>query len=81
MRERRIEAAWIATTLEAPERVEVLADSSGNVHYLKRIEAFEHRWLRVIVNPNASPQSRSFLIEGSNETHRAQRRCAVFALG
>jgi len=38
-----------------PERVEPLADIHENTHYLKRIQDFGDRWLRVVVNPNVEP--------------------------
>jgi hypothetical protein len=45
----------VADTLSHPERVEPLADSQGNTHYLKQISDFGDRWLRVVVNPTVEP--------------------------
>jgi hypothetical protein len=56
LRERRLSPLWVEETLQHAERIEPLADSQGNTHYLRRIEAVENRWLRVVVNPNASPK-------------------------
>ncbi|MEL0602344.1 MULTISPECIES: DUF4258 domain-containing protein [Planktothrix] len=52
---RKILESWIEQTLLYPERVELLADIHGNTHYLKRIQEFGDRWLRVVVNPNVEP--------------------------
>ncbi len=56
MRERKIPVSWVELTLLNAERVVANADSYGNTHYLMRIEVAENRWLRVVVNPNVSPQ-------------------------
>jgi hypothetical protein len=55
MQERNIQPLWLTTTLSAPDRLLPLADPRGNTHYLKQISDFGDRWLRVVVNPNVSP--------------------------
>lgn len=55
MQERNILEAWVTEALTYPERVEPLADSQSNTHYLKRISDFGDRWLRVVVNPTVQP--------------------------
>ncbi len=45
MQVRRILPIWVAETLQHPERVITDADSAGNIHYLRRIEAAGNRWL------------------------------------
>jgi hypothetical protein len=56
MQERNILELWIEETLADPEKLLFLADSHGNTHYLKRIQDFGDRWLRVVVNPNLTPK-------------------------
>jgi hypothetical protein len=56
MQERRIASIWVEETLQNAERIVVNADSEGNTHYLKRIEAVSNRWLGVVVNPTVSPK-------------------------
>jgi esterase/lipase superfamily enzyme len=56
MQVRRISPDWVAETLQNPERLVTDADSAGNTHYLRRIEAAGNRWLRVVVNPMVSPK-------------------------
>jgi hypothetical protein len=55
MQKRKILELWVEQTLLHSERVEILADVHGNTHYLKRIQEFGDRWLRVVVNPNIEP--------------------------
>ena len=52
---RKIKESWVLQTILQPDRVELLADVHGNTHYLKRIQEFGDRWLRVVINPNAEP--------------------------
>jgi Domain of unknown function (DUF4258) len=54
--ERNILELWIEETLVDPDKLLPLADSHGNTHYLKRIQDFGDRWLRVVVNPNLTPK-------------------------
>jgi hypothetical protein len=56
MQERNILELWIEETLVDPEKLLLIADSHGNTHYLKRIQDFGDRWLRVVVNPNLTPK-------------------------
>jgi hypothetical protein len=56
LEQRRIKIEWLQQTLSKPDRQIVGADSYGNTHYLKQIEEFECRWLRVVVNPSHNPQ-------------------------
>ncbi|MBF2078224.1 MAG: DUF4258 domain-containing protein [Synechococcales cyanobacterium T60_A2020_003] len=56
IQERNIEMAWVEATLASPDRLLPVADSYGNTHYLKQINDFGDRWLRVIVNPNVDPK-------------------------
>ena len=54
--QRQIKMEWLNQTLSDPDRQIVGADSYGNTHYLKKIQEFGDRWLRVVINPNGSPQ-------------------------
>lgn len=56
IQQRNLLELWIEETLSNPQRVEPLADSHGNTHYLKQISSFGDRWLRVVVNPNVAPK-------------------------
>jgi len=56
MQERNILESWIQEALAEPEKLLSFADAYGNTHYLKRIQNFGDRWLRVIVNPNSNPE-------------------------
>ena len=56
LEQRRIKIEWLQQTLSKPDHQIVGADSYGNTHYLKQIEEFEYRWLRVVVNPSHNPQ-------------------------
>jgi hypothetical protein len=53
LEERKIKDKWVRAALEAPERKEQKED--GTVDYLKPIEEFDHRYLRVAVNPCTQP--------------------------
>jgi hypothetical protein len=53
MRERNIQKDWVKLAIEDPERKEQMDD--GTVHYIKAIDQYEGRFLRVVVNPNVSP--------------------------
>ncbi len=52
--ERGIRESWVKDALENPERVEQKDD--GTAHYLKRVEEFGDRYLRVVVNVNIEPK-------------------------
>ncbi|HMP08308.1 MAG TPA: DUF4258 domain-containing protein [Lacipirellulaceae bacterium] len=56
IRERGIELQWANDACETPDAVEPRND--GTTHYLKKIEAFGNRWLRVIVNASTEPAVR-----------------------
>ena len=55
IRERKLPESWIKETLQTPDRIEHLADSHGNTHYLKQIQEFDNRWLRIVINPQTQP--------------------------
>ena len=54
LRERNIQEDWAKLAIEEPERKEPKDD--GTVHYIRAIEQYEGRFLRVVVNPDVSPQ-------------------------
>jgi len=54
MREQNIREDWVKLTIEDPERKEQMDD--GTVPYIKAIDQHEGRFLRVVVNPDISPQ-------------------------
>ncbi len=54
LKERNIEQLWVKWTIENPERREPKDD--GTIHYLRSIEQYGGRYLRVVVNPDARPQ-------------------------
>lgn len=48
-----ISKSWVYTTLGSPDKIE--SHDDGSVHYIKIIEEFGNRHLRVIVNPAVQP--------------------------
>jgi hypothetical protein len=54
LKERNIQEAWVKSAMENPDKKESKDD--GTVHYIRAIEQYEGRYLRVVVNPDAKPQ-------------------------
>ena len=54
LKERNIKESWVKGALEKPSKKE--AKENGTIHYIKSIEEYGGRYLRVIVNPDAHPQ-------------------------
>ena len=54
LRERNIREAWVQSALESPEKKEPKDD--GTVHYIRSIEQYGGRYLRVVVNPEVWPR-------------------------
>lgn len=54
LRERNIQDAWVKLTIEDPEVQEMMED--GTVHYIRAVEEYEGRYLRVVVNRDVKPQ-------------------------
>lgn len=54
VKERGIREAWVRLTLEEPDRKE--ARGNGTIHYTKAIREHGGRYLRVVVNPNFTPE-------------------------
>jgi len=54
LKERNIQEDWVKLAIEDPERKEVKED--GTVHYIRAIEQYGGRYLRVVVNPDYRPQ-------------------------
>lgn len=54
LRERNIREAWVKLAIEDPEKKEPKDD--GTVHYIRAIQQYEGRYLRVVVNPDVRPQ-------------------------
>jgi hypothetical protein len=52
--ERRISRYWIELTLREPDNSEMHDD--GTRHFLKQIDEYDGRWLRVVVNAVDSPE-------------------------
>ncbi|MBI5214375.1 MAG: DUF4258 domain-containing protein [Ignavibacteriae bacterium] len=48
-RERAISDTWIYTAIENPD--ERFVEDDGTIHYIKQINDFGGRFLRVVVNP------------------------------
>jgi hypothetical protein len=46
--ERNIQEQWVERALAKPDRIETHED--GTTHYLKQIQEYDSRWLRIIVN-------------------------------
>ncbi len=54
LKERNIREDWVKMTITDPERKEF--NNDGTIHYIRAIEHFGGRYLRVVVNPNVNPQ-------------------------
>ena len=54
LRERNIQEAWVKSAIENPDKKEVNDD--GTVHYIRAIEEYGGRYLRVVMNPASTPQ-------------------------
>ena len=54
--QRQLANLCLEETLSNPDRTKILADTYRNTHYLRRIQSFGDRWLRVVVNPNVEPK-------------------------
>lgn len=54
LRERNIRDSWVKLTIEDPEKKELKED--GTIHYIRAIEQYGGRYLRVVVNPDVRPQ-------------------------
>ena len=53
LEERNIDEAWLWRTIEMPD--EKFLGTDGNTHFIKAIDEFDRRILRVIVNTNVTP--------------------------
>lgn len=53
MRERQIPEEWVLRAIAAPDRTDNRSD--GTTHYIKAIPEHEGRFMRVVVNPGATP--------------------------
>lgn len=56
MEKRGISEEWVRRAMDLPDFVEEKADEWDNTHYIKAIEEFGGRFLRVVVNPFVSPR-------------------------
>ncbi len=56
LRERGIKRSWVESAVLQPDKVEEHPD--GTRHYLKVIDEFGGRWLRVVVNAASVPEKR-----------------------
>jgi len=54
LKERNIQEAWVKLTMENPEKKELKDD--GTIHYIGAIEEYGGRYLRVVVNPDVTPE-------------------------
>lgn len=54
LKERNIQESWVKLAIEDPEIKEFKDD--GTVHYIRAIEQYGGRFLRVVVNPDVRPQ-------------------------
>jgi hypothetical protein len=54
-KEREIKKSWIELTLKNPQE-KILNQEDGTIHFIKTIEEFGNRNLRIIVNPDFKPQ-------------------------
>ncbi|MDD2600605.1 MAG: DUF4258 domain-containing protein [Kiritimatiellae bacterium] len=48
LKERNIRKEWVKMALNKPDLIEKQDD--GTIHYIKQIEDYDNRWLRLVVN-------------------------------
>jgi hypothetical protein len=53
LEERNIRSKWVDQALKAPDQVEDFED--GTRHYIKQINEYGNRWLRVVINVQINP--------------------------
>lgn len=53
LKERNIKKEWVKLAMEVPEKRELKED--GTIHFIKAIEEYGGRFLRVVVQPDAKP--------------------------
>lgn len=53
LEERNICPEWVERTLKKPDITEMHED--GTCHFIKQIQEYENRWLRLVVNLCANP--------------------------
>jgi hypothetical protein len=53
LEERNILSKWVDQALKAPDHVEDIED--GTRHYIKQINEYGNRWLRVVINVQVNP--------------------------
>lgn len=53
LEERTIYPEWVERTLKTPDRTEMHED--GTCHFIKQIQEYKNRWLRVVVNLCVNP--------------------------
>jgi len=53
LKERNIREAWVKLVMRDPEKKELRED--GTVHYIRAIEEYEGRYLRIVVDPDVKP--------------------------
>ncbi|VEN75159.1 conserved hypothetical protein [Candidatus Desulfarcum epimagneticum] len=56
LKERGIKREWADLAVLEPDRTEEHVD--GTRHYIRRIEEYGNRWLRVVVNVSSEPHKR-----------------------
>ena len=54
LNERKIRESWVKLVVEDSERKEPKDD--GTIHYIRAVEEFGGRYLRVVLDPNVEPQ-------------------------
>ena len=69
IQERGIKRKWVDITILQPDKIKDYDD--GTRHYIKQIEEFNNRWLRVIVNMTSIPKKRitAFFDRGLRRKH------------
>lgn len=53
LKERNIRKEWVKMALNKPDLIEKQDD--GTIHYIKQIEDYDNRWLRLVVNEDVDP--------------------------
>ena len=53
LKERNLKEEWVQLALNKPDSIENHDD--GTTHYVKKIEEFGNRWLRLVINESVDP--------------------------
>ena len=53
LKERNLQEEWVMLALDKPDFIEKHDD--GTTHYIRQVQEFGNRWLRVVINESFDP--------------------------